>query len=282
MSYTIDGYQIDACLTISSSVDSDVVGDVLESGARYTDHVQALPRTLQLDGVVSDHPIGALVAVREAERAGGDQLSYRPSLFARTRLSALVGTGPIDIVTPDRTYSRYALKTVEFDEHPHALRFSVSFVEVITVSLERQLVAVAVPTATGKKNLGLDPIAAVRSLVRGVATDLADLAGNPVQIYDEDGRMAAWRNSRTGEWIDSKGRVVDPFDPAQQARLKRPHGLGYDHATGQLLTPEGLALSRTSAARPRSPFIDASAAPAPFSGTRAIVPSWDKPFGTVR
>lgn len=282
MSYTIDGYQIDACLVISTSLDSEVVGDVLEEGARYTDHVQPLPRSLRIEGVVSDHPIGALVAIREAERAGGDQASYRPSLFARERLSALVGIGPIDVITPERAYVRFVLKTLELDEHPHALRFSASFIEIVTVTLERQLVAV--PTATGKKNLGFDPSAVVRALVDGAKEALADLEGNPVQIYDTDGKMSAWRNSRTGEWIDAKGRVVDPFDPEQQRKLKHPNALQYDLATKQLLTSEGIPLSRTSAGRARAQQIS-SQRQAPGAGaalTRAITPAWDLPYGTVR
>jgi hypothetical protein len=282
---TIDGYAVDAC-TVTPTRDSELAGDVLESGARYTDHVHRSPPELRLECVVSDYPLGALVAVRAAERSGGDPASYSPCAFARQRLESLVGGSPVDVVTPLATYEGYVLRSLSYDEHPHALRFSASLVKLTTVTLARELVTIATaPTAAGQKNLGFATSARAlgRALEAGARDVLEDLAGNPVQIYDNQGRMAAWRNSRTGEWIDRKGRVVDPFDPQEIQRLKDPDGVGYDPASKQLLTREGLPLSRTSAGKARARSIQQLRSNNTASGalTRALTPGWDRPYGAI-
>jgi hypothetical protein len=277
---TIDGYAVDSCV-VAPSLDSDLAGDVLETGVRYTDHVQALPRRLRLDLVVSDRPVGALVAIRAAERSGGDPASYSPTAYARQRLEALVGGGPVDVVTPRGAYAGYVLQSLEYEEHPHALHFSATLQRITTVDLTRDLVAV--PTATGQKNLGFNPAALGRALVSGAKDALADLAGGPVQIFDKNGRLAAWYNTRTGDWIDSKGRVVNPYDPAEITRLKDPNGVGYDPATKQLLTREGIPLSRTSAGKAvsRSQQVLRGNNTASGALTRALTPAWDKPYGAI-
>ena len=279
---TIDGYAVDAC-TVAPGRDAELASDVLESGARYTDHVQALPPTLRLEVVVSDYPLGELVAVRDAERSGGDPASYSPSAYARQRLGALVGGSPVDVVTPLATYSGYVVKSLEHEEHPHALRASLTLQQIRTVDLEREVVAVAAPTATGQKNLGFSPRALGRALVAGARDALADLAGNPVQIFDKDGKLAAWYNTRTGDWIDAKGRIVDPYDPEEIRRLKDPNGVGYDPASKQLLTREGLPLSRTSAGRAvaRSQQVLRDNNTASGRLTRALTPAWDKSYGAI-
>lgn len=278
MSYSIGGYRVDL-MTVTPSYDSDVAGDALETGARYTDHVQRLPGSLRAEGVVSDHPIGALVAVREAERAGGVQADYRPSAYARTRLLALVGTGPITVTVPEATYERYVLKSLELDASRYALRFTAQLVELVTVSLERELVEVVrVPTSTGKKNLGFDParVASVPGAVGGIVRQvIRDLAGGPVRLVDKDGKVTAYRDGK--KWLTPDGREVVPYDPEE---LRRLNGAGnkplYDPATRQLLTGEGVPLTRTSTPRHQPPTFSSGR----VSG--ALPPAWDTSFGPVR
>lgn len=65
MSTTIDGYDIDAFVTIDPSMQNRVTPYPVEEGADASDHIVASPKTLMLTGIVSDTPMGDVALVRD-------------------------------------------------------------------------------------------------------------------------------------------------------------------------------------------------------------------------
>lgn len=280
--YSINGYRVDVFLRVTPTQGGEVAGDELEDGSRYTDHFARNADGLVVEGVVSDDPVGEMVDVRIAERAGTTQGGYRASVFARQRIEQILADElPVDVVTPARTYRGFFLASWTADEHPSEFRFSATFSQARLVKLTRELVKV--PTAAGKRNLGVDPIGNLaKGLARAGKELLADLAGEPVQVYDRSGKPSAWYSPTLKTWYASDGSVVDPLNAEDQERVKRGNTPYFDPKTKQVMTAGGVPVTKSSAPNPQKNFTDTGFASTPGGKITALQPAWKKNFGATR
>ena len=150
----IDGYTIDATITLDASIVNDVTAHPVEDGADVADHVRARPIRLSIAGVVSDTPIGDIISER-----GGDAL---PSQEAYSRLIEMSrAREPVVIETDDRgTFDNMVLESLSAPVDAStgdALVFTATFVQITLVENSRATVLVAVPIAKKKVNKGSKP-----------------------------------------------------------------------------------------------------------------------------
>ncbi len=151
---TIDGYEIDGLLTEDHSLESEITEYPVESGGDVTDHIRRKPRRYVCEGVVSDTPLGELVAIREAQ--GG-----RPSEMARAHFEDIhERRARIIVATAKKRYENMVMETCVFPENEdtgEALRFRATFKQIRMITNERTTVRVAVPIAKKKVNRGNKP-----------------------------------------------------------------------------------------------------------------------------
>src|SRR5688572_23142146 len=103
----IDGFPIDATLDEVHTHESEVTVYPTESGSNLTDHIRPLPIVVQIQGVVSDTPVGDMEILRDLEGEGENQ---RPSEAARLHLMDVRDRRqPVTIVTALRTYENMAM-----------------------------------------------------------------------------------------------------------------------------------------------------------------------------
>jgi hypothetical protein len=120
---TIDSLQLDAAISQSHAMTAQVTDHPLESGEAVVDHVRPAPRTLTVEGVISDTPLRWPSAIVPGRARG-----------AFEALRDLVRTGkPVDVVTGLETYRNMVLRslTVPRDSGTGgAVRFTAELVEI--------------------------------------------------------------------------------------------------------------------------------------------------------
>jgi len=150
-SFLIGDFELDVVSNQDHSLEFDVTDLPMEKKVSITDHIRRKPRTLNIEGIVSDTPFGSL-----AERRGS-----LPSQDFRLYLEKLLATGePVSVTTPIRFYERMAVVTFSetiTKETGDAARFRMSFKEVNFVTTNRTTVRVASPRNHKKVDKGVKP-----------------------------------------------------------------------------------------------------------------------------
>jgi hypothetical protein len=153
MSFLIDGYLVDIAVRETHSYPSEVTSHPVEVGADVSDHVKLGPVTVTLEAVVSDTPIGAVADARVG--------SGLPSQTTLAFLRELRTSKRVVVVTTSLgEYADMVLSDLSLPVDAttgDALRFSVSFTQILFVSNERAIVQVSDPNAQKKRNLGAKP-----------------------------------------------------------------------------------------------------------------------------
>ena len=134
----IGNITVDAALSEGYALESEVTSYPRESGPNVTDHVRGMPRTIALEGFISDAPLGAdLVALRDRETAG----IRAPSDFAYSQLLAVYNARePITITTSLGVYENMVMTACNITrdkDTSKALAFSCTFQEIVIVTNER-------------------------------------------------------------------------------------------------------------------------------------------------
>lgn len=167
----INDFPIDAALSEDHTLDSEVTSFPVERGAEITDHVRPLPRTITIEGVVSDTPLGLAAIAREdrAVIASADEtLADRvlPSIEAFTFLERVYeARQPVTITTSLRVYENMVMESLSIPRTAttgDALRFTATFRQIRIVDVRRSRVRVAAPRGSGKRRRGrsgVDPFA---------------------------------------------------------------------------------------------------------------------------
>ncbi len=162
----IDDFPIDAALSENHSLDAEVSQWPIEKGSDTKDNNRPKLREVQIEGVVSDSPIGPIAALRkiaahpettltQANIAGADAL---PSEDAVAVLENLWETKKIiTIETTLRVYENMLMTAcnIPIDKDTgEALRFSCTFRTAIFITGENSSVRVAAPVGAGNVNGG--------------------------------------------------------------------------------------------------------------------------------
>jgi hypothetical protein len=155
---TIDGYRIDVELSCTPSRTNQVTRFPVERGADITDHVHPEPVTLTVDGIVSDTPLGEMIAVRAQFAIINGEAFAKPSEEARARLKKLCeDREPVTVECSAGTFENMILESLNEPRDARtgdSYQFSASFAEVVLVTNDRTTVRTAAPRGKKKVNLG--------------------------------------------------------------------------------------------------------------------------------
>lgn len=146
----IDGFEIDAELVSDHTFDSEVTDHPVEVGADVSDNVRPLPIMVQIEGVVSDTPLGTLASRRS--------VGVLPSDDALSKLLTIRDARePIKISTSLRSYDSMIMQALQITKDSttgRALRFRATFKQVIIVANERVTRRTVVPRSKSSVNRG--------------------------------------------------------------------------------------------------------------------------------
>lgn len=161
----IDGYEIDAAISEVHSLRAEVSSHPLESGADVVEHRRKMPRSITVEGVVSDTPIGPLAKRRQEFAVINGKSSALPSDEAYARLKDLHDTGrAVTIESSLDTFDDMVLTDLNVPRDRNtgeAFRFSATFVEIRFVATDRA--PVDLPRAKDRQNRGHKPGETVES-----------------------------------------------------------------------------------------------------------------------
>lgn len=155
MTVRIDSYPIDCVTDERLAYESEVSKFPVEKGADIADHIRAKRPILELDGVVSDTPIGAIAEDSSRKGLTGDTL---PSRDAFDFFIALHGDRRAIVV--ECSFGKFddmvltSLTPTRDKTTLKAFKFSAIFEQVEFVQNNRTTIRVAVPNAAGRQNFG--------------------------------------------------------------------------------------------------------------------------------
>ena len=160
----IAGYPIDCALNERLNYEAEATKFPVEKGADVSDHVRAQFPVFELDGLVSDTPIGALVSDPSRQTEAGKALPSRDSF------DFLVGVyNAKQPVTVECSFGKFDnmvlvnLTPEKNKETTKAFKFTATFSQLEIKENNRTTIRTAVPNASGKLNFG-----ALQALLKGL------------------------------------------------------------------------------------------------------------------
>lgn len=181
----IDDLAIDGELRVVPTQTSEATEFPVESGADLTDHVRRLPLELEIEGIVTNTPIGGMVELRGAT-ASADRSALHlptPTELALAHFDRIVERRlPITIQTSTKLYEQMVMisNTEPRDATTgKAMRFTASFRQITIVTNQRTLVRTAAPRGSGVKNLGAKPAVSTDAVGRGRGPAIVWRKGTP-------------------------------------------------------------------------------------------------------
>lgn len=196
MAVRINGYLIDAAISVVLELEAEPSSYPVESGSDFTDNVRALPRRLMIEGVVSDSPLGAVA--RERRGPSGTDVTI-PSAEARAVLIQIhEAREPVPVETDSTIYNDMVLFRLSIPDDAaqgQALRFTGEFQRLRVQENQRVAVRVSTPRAARKRDLGTQTPQAIDPRISAFADPKT---GVPTRVkYDpESGRYV---NADTGK-----------------------------------------------------------------------------------
>src|SRR5687768_1859647 len=141
----VEGYAIDAAITEEHTLEAEITQYPIEKGGTITDHRRKLPRSVTMELVVSDTPLGDAARVRELEdQSGLSDSGALPSDEAYAFFKAIHEDGTLfEVVTNLETYQSMLLETLSIPldaETGHAFVSTATFREVVIAELRRTFV----------------------------------------------------------------------------------------------------------------------------------------------
>jgi hypothetical protein len=227
----IDGYLIDCEVSSEPSRENVVAEYPVEAGEDHSDHAFKTPLKLEVQGAVSDTPVGATATERERFVLINGEAFARPSEEATAKLVALhESREPVLVESATGRFENMVLErlTMPRDRSTgQALRFSATFKQITFVTNERSSVRVDLPRAKGKKDLGFK---------QALQASLTSLAGSARTLASK------FLNSRAPGSIVSSTLVQPPAPPeavdsnAAKLAARRPVRSGGSQIIGPLPT----------------------------------------------
>lgn len=157
---TIGDLVVDAALREEHALNSEVTSFPVENGSSFTDNIRKQPRTVVIEGLVSDTPLGLALIARDVELEGAapapEDTAF--STEAWQQLEAIYEAGePVAITTSLRLYKNMAMESLTVPRDVKtgaALRFTATFKQIVVVENVRRTVRVATPRGASSKNRG--------------------------------------------------------------------------------------------------------------------------------
>lgn len=246
---TIGTFTIDAALKEVHDLDSEATQFPADDGADITDHTRKMPDRVQIEGIVSDTPLGRAAVARAGVQALIDDgliERTRPSADAREALEKIRDDGkPITITTSLRVYPNMFMDKLSFPRDAAtggALRFSASFHLVRVVKNQRK--RVAVPRGSGARKAGTRPAKQLQGLAimrcvkdRDVYVKASDVElarttqGNNLSVFND------WRLIPAGEYTTPMRLCIEKERINFDKKANGGNG-AYLHKDGTPLTPD--------------------------------------------
>lgn len=153
--FKIAGYPVDCAMTEEPTFSSDITKFPTEKRGSYSDNIQRKPIQFKFEGLISDTPIGAIALDPSRQALTGNDI---PSKFAYAFFLSIHNAGePVTIETSFGKFDDMALASLvptKDQKTGKALKFTANFEQLQVLENKRTTVAVAVPRAAGKQNLG--------------------------------------------------------------------------------------------------------------------------------
>jgi hypothetical protein len=170
---TIDGYIIDAFLTVDPQQRAEATSLPVETGAAITDHVIVRPPIIRVVGLVTDTPLGVTEQGEEDARAAQDALKpstdaylFLSDLLAKARLCTIVS----NVFPPFKNCLLVSLVGPQDADTGDAYLFTAEFQVAILADInveERDTLADA-PRVKKKKDKGALPSVEVPDAAKAV------------------------------------------------------------------------------------------------------------------
>jgi hypothetical protein len=155
----VEGYAIDASITEEHSLEAEITEYPIEGGGTISDHRRKLPRSVTMEIIVSDTPLGDVARVRELEdQSGLSESGALPSEEAFAFFEQIHEDSTLcEVVTNLRTYQNMLLESIAVPDDAEtgaAFVATVTFREALIVENRRTYVDVALPRGMAKRDLG--------------------------------------------------------------------------------------------------------------------------------
>lgn len=152
---TIDGYPIDGALSERMTYETEITENEVEKGAPVTDHMRPKVPVLEIEGIVSDTPIGKIALDPSRRTLDGNTL---PSQDAFNRFTLLQANPRLIVVVCSygklERMGMELFSPVKDFKTTKALKFTMKLRQVNIIENLRTTVKTAVPNGQGKQNLG--------------------------------------------------------------------------------------------------------------------------------
>lgn len=266
----IGDYLVDVFVSEEHALDSDVTQYPVEDGSDITDNVRPKPRTITIEGFVSDTPVGQMFAYRSQTSGNttvdsvstpqgsidgsAPALDYLPSEECFEFLEELYESRePVRLVTVMKVYDQVVLASLSIPidaETGAALGFTATFQVLRLVTNARTTVRVAAPPAAAKVNQGNKPTGD-RVLVNRLVDPNTGAWFDP-DMPNPNGGKGRWRYGAQplpdGTWNFSDGPAT-LSDADEQGGLVSVHK---DKATGETIVNPSQQLVIVNAATGQS------------------------------
>lgn len=191
----IAGFEVDVALVEEPTFPSEITSFPVETGSDVSDNQRLLPAELNVEGLISDTPIGAIADRRDPGTIPSEE-AYR--FFKELR----VKRQPFTVETHRDVFDNMLLETLTPPTLSHdGLRFRAMFRQVELLDNERTTIPVGTPAAARKAKRGSKvpkPGMTVEEAARRRGFVKTDGSGDVQAMYDHE---AKFRNSRGREAV---------------------------------------------------------------------------------
>lgn len=173
----IGGFVLDATVTEDHVQENEATEEPVEQGAAITDHIRQRAGTLTLECVVSNTPMGDLIAIRSSAAAMSSAVqSLLPSAQPVNPYTTIVDEArgymaqlmtkcePVVVETATKIYDSMALLSIRENRTSgggDSFRFTASFRQIRIVTNDRATVKAKIPLAKKKKKRGSKPASSI-------------------------------------------------------------------------------------------------------------------------
>jgi hypothetical protein len=167
----INNFLIDVSIQEDHTYESEVTDYPIESGGSISDNIRPKPITVTMQGIVSNTPLGGILAARQRTETtsaqGSANVMEKAAYFLLKQI--WIDREPVTIRTSLNTFENMALTSLTIPKSKDvgsALHFTASFQQIQIVTNKRVQLRVAVPIGRGAKNLG--PLPSTTRLIRSI------------------------------------------------------------------------------------------------------------------
>ncbi len=158
MSVVIDGYEIDAFISVDPSFQNQITPHPIEDASEASDHVITRPLTLAVTGIVSDTPIGAIADIRDSGVVHSTDAYERLSELHRSKRPITIETNSFPKFENMVMRSFNPGATASTGE---SLQFRAVFEQIsfVNVAAQDKVTLVSLPAVRRKKKVAHAPAA---------------------------------------------------------------------------------------------------------------------------